>query len=264
MTPQDRAAADRLQELLVLPPSAGRDVCSGCSSWRDPAEPLCRNCQAVRVELRSACRIVIPISLYARPSAFRDIISRYKDRPDSMDHKMDVLPSDISQEHCAHQVRLVLNRFLIEIFPQLEACGLTWDYLTVVPSHWRVGTHPLVTILEAISVGKVWQPLFRNPGEILSHDRPNEEAFGISHPVEGKSLLLIDDVFTTGASIHSAAAALSAAGANVVAGIVIARRVRPRYNEYSQSVWARQTSKRFQWHIAAQEGLAIAQRMGKS
>ena len=177
---------------------------------------------------------------------------------------MDVLPSDISQEHCAHQVRLVLNRFLVEIFPQLEARGLTWDYLTVVPSHWRAGIHPLVTMLEAIGVGKVWQPLFRNPGQILSHDRPNEGAFGVGRPVEGKSLLLIDDVFTTGAAIHSAAAALSTAGANIVAGIVVARRIRPEYNEHSQSVWARQSAKRFEWHIAAQEGIAIAQKADKS
>jgi len=261
---QDRAAADGLQELLVLPPASALDVCPGCSSWRNPGDPWCHNCQTMRVKLRSVCHVVIPISLYARPSAFRDILSRYKDRADCIDDKMDVLPSDVSQEYCAQQIRLILNRFLIEVLPRLEAQGQRWDYLTAVPSSWRAGTHPLVTILETLGVGEVRQPLLRVPGEALAHDQPNERAFEIGAPVDGKSILLIDDVLTTGASIHSATAALSNAGADVVAGILIARRVRPEYNKHSHSVWARQIAQKFQWRIAAAEGVRQLRRTTSS
>lgn len=263
MRQQDRAAADKLQELLVLPPATAADVCPGCSSWRNPGDPWCRNCRIVRIKLRSVCQMVIPISLYARPSAFRDIISRYKDRPDCVEEKMDILPSDISREHCARQIHLILSRFLVEILPLLEAQGRGWDYVMAVPSGWRAGTHPLVAILEAVSLGTVRQPLLRVSNEPLSHDHPNERAFEVIAPVEGKSILLIDDVFTTGASIHSAAAALSIAGANVVAGIVIARRVQPGYNEYSHSVWARQSAQEFRWAIAAERGVAMAEKGDK-
>lgn len=259
MRPQERAAADRLQELMVLPPAAAPDVCPGCSSWRNPGESWCRNCRTARVRLSSVCRVVIPASLYARPSAFRDIISRYKDRPACTGEEMDVLPCDISREHCARQISLILNRFLIEMFPLLEAQGLRWDYLTVVPSRWRAETHPLVSLLKAIGIAEVREPLVTVPTEILSHGEPNERAFEIVAPVSGNSVLLIDDIFTTGASIHSAAAALNLAGANVVAGIVIARRVRPEYNEYSYSLWVRQSARQFQWKIAADNGSAIAQ-----
>jgi hypothetical protein len=260
MKPRDRAAADRLQELLVLPPDPAPDVCPGCSSWRNPGESFCPNCRTIRDKLVTVCRIVMPISLYVRPSAFRDIISGYKDRPEYIENEMDILPSDTSQESCAQQVGLILHRFLIETLPQLEAQSLSWDYLTAVPSRWRPGIHPLLTILESVKVGPVEQLLCSVPGESLSHDNPNERAFKMTAPVDGKSVLLIDDVFTTGASLHSATAALKSAGADVVAGIVIARRLRPEYNQFSHSVWNRQREREFSWATAAKGSAAIAQR----
>lgn len=44
--------------------------------------------------------------------------------------------------------------------------------------------------------------------------------------VAGKNVLLIDDTWTTGAAMQSAAAALKGAGASVVAGVVIGRHLR--------------------------------------
>jgi hypothetical protein len=176
-----------------------------------------------------------------------------------VDDTTDVLPGAVSKEYCSQQIRLILNRFLIEVLPLLEVAGLGWDYLTVVPSRWRTRTHPLVPLLTAIGVGQVRQPLLSVPSQILTHGQPNERAFKTTESVNGKSVLLIDDVFTTGATIHSAASVLSAAGANVVAGIVIARRIRPEFNKYSSSVWARQAAKQFRWKTVAENGAAIAQ-----
>ena len=260
MRPLDRVAADSLQNLLVLPPGAAPDVCPGCHGWRSPGEPWCPNCRAMRFKVRSVCEAVIPISLYSRPSAFRDMINRYKERPTAVDDTMDILPPHTSREHCAQRIGLILNRFLIELFPQLSARGKRWDCLTVVPSRWRLDPHPLVAMLEAMDVGAIQQWLRRAPDGLFAHDHPNERAFDVSGSVKGKSVLLVDDVFTTGASLHSAAAALSNAGATVIAGIVIARRMQPGYNEHSQSVWDRQSGQRFQWHIAAETGILAMHR----
>jgi orotate phosphoribosyltransferase len=58
--------------------------------------------------------------------------------------------------------------------------------------------------------------------------------------VTGWGVLLLDDVYTTGARSQSAASALTLAGALVVAIVVIARRVNPAYKPGVQALWDRQ------------------------
>jgi orotate phosphoribosyltransferase len=58
---------------------------------------------------------------------------------------------------------------------------------------------------------------------------------------------LVDDVFTTGSSIHSAAATLTLHGVQVAAGIVLGRRVNPEFNEQAEQVWDRQSSQPYSW-----------------
>jgi predicted amidophosphoribosyltransferase len=52
-----------------------------------------------------------------------------------------------------------------------------------------------------------------------------EEAFAFSRPrlIENERVLLVDDVFTTGATVSSCAAALKAAGAQEVFVLTVAR-----------------------------------------
>jgi hypoxanthine phosphoribosyltransferase len=47
--------------------------------------------------------------------------------------------------------------------------------------------------------------------------------------IEGKRVLLLDDVYTSGASIQSAASTLALAGARVIAGVVVARFINPDF-----------------------------------
>ena len=57
-----------------------------------------------------------------------------------------------------------------------------------------------------------------------------QNAFQASPQVAGKQLMLLDDVFTTGATLNAAAEALKAAGAAAVNGIVLARRTLPDFH----------------------------------
>ena len=52
-------------------------------------------------------------------------------------------------------------------------------------------------------------------------------------------MLLIDDTFTMGASVQSAASALQLSGANVVAIVAVGRYVNPDYSDESRGLWDR-------------------------
>jgi len=66
--------------------------------------------------------------------------------------------------------------------------------------------------------------------------------------LRGESVLLIDDTWTTGANAQSAAAALKAAGAGVVAAVVIGRHVNRDWNENDR--WLRELPA-FDWSRCA-------------
>ncbi|TMK48013.1 MAG: hypothetical protein E6G66_10625 [Actinobacteria bacterium] len=65
--------------------------------------------------------------------------------------------------------------------------------------------------------------------------------------VGGLDLVVVDDTFTTGASVQSAVSALRLAGARVIAVVVIGRVVNPDANPEEAALWeaARKTPWRF-------------------
>jgi len=63
--------------------------------------------------------------------------------------------------------------------------------------------------------------------------------------IRGRSYLLIDDTFTTGARLQSAHHALIAAGATVPAAVVVTRKINPSIEYGSQDMWDRQVAAGF-------------------
>ena len=61
-------------------------------------------------------------------------------------------------------------------------------------------------------------------------------------------MLLLDDTFTTGATLQSAAFALRANGAEVLAGVVVARKINPNLTfPESVAIWDRQSGREFRF-----------------
>lgn len=222
-----------------MPPTIGVDVCPECHSWKQEADDRCSNCQQAVEELGFRCPVVIPVSLYRKPSKLRDWLKFYK-------------PNDeASRPEYASPLGAILARFWVEATSALEASIGSWDALAIVPSSARAGPHPFTDVAAIASrlYGANWpvlQALERGNGP-LGHRVMSQTAYRTVGAEPGQRILLLDDVLTTGSRMHSAASALNAAGVVVVAGVVLGRRINPEYCPQAANVWERQAAVEYSW-----------------
>jgi predicted phosphoribosyltransferase len=124
-----------------------------------------------------------------------------------------------------------------------------FELVTIVPSgnRFRDERHPLRWI-----VGELVGPTRDRHERLLQRSeadvRPrafSPEKFAVTRPIDGRSVLLIDDTWTTGASAQSAAAALKAAGAGRTAVVVIGRHLNREWHENDRRL--RGIARPFDW-----------------
>lgn len=146
-----------------------------------------------------------------------------------------------------------------------QAAGVKrFDLVTTVPSgdRQRDRSHPLRDI-----VGEMVAPtrdrhdrLLRRTEADVAARQFDADRFEAVRALDGQSVLLIDDTWTTGASMQSAAAALRKAGAQWVAGVAVGRHVNREWHENARQLDA--LSRPFDWSTCAVcragRGLAIA------
>jgi predicted amidophosphoribosyltransferase len=232
-----RRITDGIAPELVPPPNDGPDVCPMCRSWRPEVDLLCWNCTRVHELLSRPCTTVIPISLYCKPSPMRDRLTLYKD--DDEHHRQIYAPL----------IAAIVERFFHEHGDALTEVIGGWDVITVVPSADREPPHPLGAALEALPTRHLRPAsmlLTRGPGEV-DHNKMSDDAFLATEDTRGSRVLVLDDVYTTGATAQSAASALQLAGAAVCAVVVVARRVNPDYRPEVRALWERQTALPFRF-----------------
>ena len=143
---------------------------------------------------------------------------------------------------CKHGRRLGLLRHLAALLAAEAPEDLMrrpWDAAVPVPLHWRRRWRRGFNQAEALAraVGRRHGfPVERRclvrvratppqHGDAAARQRNVQKAFAVRRPgrIAGKRVLLVDDVFTTGATANACAAALLAAGAAAVGVLTLAR-----------------------------------------
>jgi hypothetical protein len=218
--PTDVEITDPQLSIYVPVPAAGPPgVCSSCHGAVNARADgtfysTCWNCNSIP---RYGVSVIAPISLIHTSESQLYAAAR--------DYKSGAVDPAV---RAAHSVLLAatMQRFLrLHRGCIAGAAGIEWDTLTIVPStRGRPEPHPLEeTIQRAPELAREYVRLLRPTGAPIQHANPNPDAFQADDEANGRRVLLLDDTFTSGANLHSAAAALSATGAHVVGAVPIGR-----------------------------------------
>lgn len=205
---------------FLLTPRAGADVCADCFNLTAGF----RHCYAC-VHGEQHLDAMVPVSYSIATEPLHHMLASYKRTSGPLADPM------------TRQLARILWHFLVHHEACLaRAAGVReFDLVTTVPSSdaERDEHHPLRRI-----VGELVAPTRTRHERLLKRtDRPVEPRhfdagrYQATRRLDGASVLLIDDTWTTGASAQSAAAALKASGAAKVAGLVLGRHVNRNWND---------------------------------
>jgi len=197
---------------FMLGPRRGPEVCSACFNLID-GSGRCYACERGPAGLHA----MAPISYSVGGEQLHHALVGYKR-----------LSGNLAR-HFEMELAAVLWRYLLIHERCLaQAAGVDeFAVVTTVPSsrRERATTHPLhllVADLVGPARGRYVRLLERTRAPAHPH-RFSAEKYAARLDLAGRSVLLIDDTWTTGANAQSAAAGLKAAGAGPIAAVVIGR-----------------------------------------
>ncbi|MDQ6836192.1 MAG: phosphoribosyltransferase [Actinomycetota bacterium] len=225
---------------FMLGPRPGAGVCDVCFDLIG-GDSRCHRCARNGGWLDA----VVPISYSVAHEQLHHTLASYKRLPADLARRFEV------------ELAAVLWRFVAghELCLATAAHTPGFDLVTTVPSgrRDRDADHPLGRIvgeLVAPTRGR-WARLLR-PGETEVAPREFSLAkFTAAQQLPGRSVLLVDDTWTTGASARSAAATLKRAGASTVAAVVIGRHLRRDWRDNDRRLQA--LPQPFHWERCALE-----------
>ncbi|HWD09743.1 MAG TPA: hypothetical protein VHA57_11700, partial [Actinomycetota bacterium] len=194
-------------------PPAGPGVCSSCHAACRPGRDRCYACFVTSGQVIQPAAGVTPISLFRAGDGLWHLLRRYKDGATAAERR-----------RCRRGLSRLLSHFLcVHLACAAPGMGDGW-VLTAVPStRRRRDRFPMERVIRA-------SPWLRRryrrtlvTGAPPGHNRADDAAFAVIGDVTGLEVVLVDDTYTTGASVQSAASALHRAGARVAGVVVIGR-----------------------------------------
>ncbi|MGH2916457.1 MAG: hypothetical protein ACRDMX_15875 [Solirubrobacteraceae bacterium] len=195
-------------------PQPGPDVCSTCFNITD-GYGRCYACARGGRWLDA----VAPISYSVGGEQLHHALAGYKRLSGPVAREFALGIAAVLWRYLEAHERCLATAVGIESFPTV----------TTVPSSGRErqdanALHRLVAELVAPVRGRCERLLLRSEAPAQPH-RFDRERYAPMRELDAKPVLLIDDMWTTGANAQSAAAALKTAGASAVAAVVVGRHI---------------------------------------
>ncbi|MGH9172085.1 MAG: hypothetical protein ACRD0Z_14650 [Acidimicrobiales bacterium] len=222
-------------------------VCSVCKGPASAGTSRCWSCRQVLHQLEMAPPVVVPSFMFEIGSPVHVSLVGYK-----------AAATDASRLLRQEALAAWLGAFLGAHLSCLSPGRREPIWLVPVPSStggrlsWN-GSHPLVSLC-GLAARQATSPNWRQievldvlrvtdgpPARLSATQRGYVPDLGSE--LLGRSVIAVDDVFVSGARLLSAAAALSLAGARVVAALPMGRLVRPAHNSATLAYWARYGSR---------------------
>jgi predicted amidophosphoribosyltransferase len=219
---------------FMLGPRRGPDVCSRCFDLiRGPGR--CYPC----AHYGRWVDVAAPISYSVGGEQLHHALASYKRLTGEPGRRFVMGLAAVLWRHLGDHERCLARAAGVDRF----------DVVTTVPSSdpARQEGHPLQEV-----VGKLVRPardryerlLIRTSAAVAPH-RFNLNKYEAIRDMGGRSVLLVDDTWTTGANAQSAAGALKAAGAGPVVALVIGRHVNREYGDNDRQL---RSLPAFDWH----------------
>ncbi|SDZ33300.1 competence protein ComFC [Evansella caseinilytica] len=201
MVPNPSEEADRLQQELALTGGRRAELCDDCEKWRTipPWDRLSFRHRA----------------LYIYNPFLQEVLARFKFRGDA-----------------------AIARVFTGDLRALAGRVCRYDIVTAIPlkekRQWERGFNQTELLAECFSSVPLLQRISSSEAKQSKRGRRErldavKGAFRLADKyrrnVQGKRILIVDDVYTTGATLRSAAEAIYEAGATEVAAITVARSV---------------------------------------
>jgi hypothetical protein len=238
-------ASDAYANAMRNPAPRGPGVCPVCSTFHDPDYPRCYPCSQQPNHLD----VLVPITYSVDSGQMHAALRGYKDDLDPQVRRF-------------HAVRLtaILWRFLEQHERCVAAAAGIAEFATVttVPSKTLERDEQrsqLRTIVGSwcTPTADRWQRALTPVEPPVLERTFSEDRYLASDSIKGTAVLLVDDTWTTGSAMQSAAAALRRGGARAVAGVAIGRHLRLDFGWDSGTTLERyrELPRSFDWSICA-------------
>jgi hypothetical protein len=216
-------------------PASGPGVCRVCHTGPNASFEECFGCHRTMNDVSRPTVRVVPISLCVRGEQMYDIVARHREpvpREAFLD-RTTFLAATVSRFYQAH-----------------AACLGSPTLVTTVPST-RTGepvpfVHPMTAVIGRIAaLIPAHRPVLWRGNGPIGPQRSHDRAFEVRGDVRNAAVLVVDDLFVSGARVQSAASALLMAGAASVTALVVARLIDPAFNDNCARLWVRACGERF-------------------